>query len=469
MAHAPRFVRGALCALLVATAVLAPLALADFKDAQKKAVKALDRKDAAGLRSAIGELGRENSDKAVKLLLKIAGAAQTLDVRESLVEAFGAQTDKKAVKALLRGAKKDKDWAVRYLVMEALPLLQEGVGEEALIAGVADKDSRVASQAMRVAAEHGVKRAIPAMIEQLEAFEKKPSGREKVGGAALLALKELTGEQIEDAFGWRSWWKVNHDQFDPATVARGPNAKSGSGGATVLRRIKKRGDQKFIEKLEKGDIYCITGDFDHVENVLSSLKLPHTVVKRENFGKEIMNIPPTAVIIFNCAGGETPLPAEGITRLQALIKAGAYMFTSDWELQNTVLRAVPGHIGMGATTAEHKFPIQIGPGAENHPYMRDVFPDDPFKAAQMTWQIDGASYCVKANGEGVRILVRCEELLKQYSSEIVACTFRYGKGSVLHVLSHFDKQSDASGDGFALQQMLMNFIVEKQKYRKRKK
>ncbi|MHC4390364.1 MAG: HEAT repeat domain-containing protein [Planctomycetota bacterium] len=469
MAYAPGSVRVALGALVVlAAAVLAPLALADFKDAQKKAARALDAKDAAGLRSAIDELGRENTDKAVKLLLKIAGAAQTLDVRESLIEAFGAQTSKKAVKALLRGAQKDKDWAVRFLVMEALPRLQGDAGEEALIAGVSDKDSRVASQAMRVAAEHGVKRAIPAMIEQLEAFEKKPSGREKVGSAALLALKELTGEQIEDAFGWQSWWKVNHDQFDPANVARG-TGKNSSGGATVLRRIKKRGEQEFIEKLEKGDIFCVTGEFDHVENVLSSLKLPHTVVKRENFGKEVMNIPPTAVIIFNCAGGETPLPGEAVTRLQALVKAGAYMFTSDWELQNTVLRAVPGHIGMGATTAEHKFPIQIGAGAENHPYMRDVFPDDPFKAAQMTWQIDGASYCVKANGEGVRVLVRCEELLKQYASEIVACTFRYGKGSVLHVLSHFDKQSDAAGDGFALQQMLMNFIVEKQKFRKRKK
>ena len=38
---------------------------------------------------------------------------------------------------------------------------------------------------------------------------------------------------------------------------------------------------------------------------------------------------------------------------------------------------------------------------------------------------------------------------------------------MLHVLSHFQKQRDESGDGFALQQMLLNFIVEKQAFRRR--
>ena len=41
-------------------------------------------------------------------------------------------------------------------------------------------------------------------------------------------------------------------------------------------------------------------------------------------------------------------------------------------------------------------------------------------------------------------------------------------GSVLHVLGHFNKQKDPKGDGFALQQLLLNFVLEKQEARRTK-
>ena len=175
----------------------------------------------------------------------------------------------------------------------------------------------------------------------------------------------------------------------------------------------------------------------------------------------------TAVIVFNCTNLEASVRGDAAKRLQALIAEGAYVFTSDWELANVVVRAASGYVAQGKETAEHEFGIRPAPGAESHPYMQDVFPLSPYEWGQLTWKIDAMSFCVRPMHKGVITLVQSDELKQTYGSDIVACTFRHGKGSVLHVLSHFDKQTDESGDGFALQQMLLNFIVERQKFRAR--
>jgi hypothetical protein len=94
----------------------------------------------------------------------------------------------------------------------------------------------------------------------------------------------------------------------------------------------------------------------------------------------------------------------------------------------------------------------------------------------------------------VTVLVESPDLKKQYNNGAVAVTFRWhgGRiatgtgvskkqatgggenkpaepegGCVLHVLGHFKHQKDAdSGDHFALQQLLLNFILEKQHARR---
>lgn len=460
--------RSAAGAALAAVAVLvvagvAGQARAGWREAAAAAEAALRARDGAALAAAIRELGAEQSVAAVKVLLQIAVAGRELGVHEALLQALGAQRGEAAT-YIREQVRAHRDWTVRYLLVEALERLPaEPPAHAALLEAIDDREPAVAGCAMAVAARLRLKDAIPRAIARLEEAERRPQGRERLREAALRALAELTGERLPDAASWRDWWKAKGAEFDPRAVARGGRDSEG-GSHTVIRRIAERGEMEWIERLEQGDIYCVTGQFDSVQSVLAALGLPHTVIERGELAARIGEIPPSAVIIFNCHNHE-----EGIgtvaPQIRTLVERGAYLFTSDWELTNVILKALPGYLGQGNSTNAHEFPIQLAPGAGSHPYMRDVFPDNPYEAAAMRWHIDEMSYCIKPLRPQVVPLVVCRELGARYGSELVACTFRHGRGAVLHVLSHFQKQRDASGDGYALQQMLLNFIVEKQKFR----
>ena len=266
-------------------------------------------------------------------------------------------------------------------------------------------------------------------------------------------------------------WAENRDSFTPA-AAKEKGKEGGDGDQhTVIRRLRERGDGHFIERLDKGDILCVGGVYDKVQNVVEHLGLPHTFIEREAFAKETAKLHPNSVMVFNCHDHQTArLTEDDIAKIQKFVKSGGYVFTSDWELRNVIIRAFPGYVKVGATTGEHEFKITPGAGAQNFPLLRDVFPANPFEREQFRWKIDNMSYgVVPISREKVAVLVASPELGRNYGSDAVAVYFRYGHGAVLHVLSHFEKQTDPKGDGFALQQLFLNFVVEKQKWRANRK
>jgi hypothetical protein len=212
------------------------------------------------------------------------------------------------------------------------------------------------------------------------------------------------------------------------------------------------------------DIYCVTGDYDHVEEVLRKLEIPHTIVPHDELGRMLRKISPDAIVVLNCTGD--PVGDANARRLRDFVQRGGYLFTSDWQLSLALEPAFPGRIAKDGETGSHEFRIRPAPGAAKHPYLRDVFPAKADLARKMRWKIDGASYTVRYLKRGATRLIVCDELGAMYQSNTVACTFRHGKGSVLHVLGHFEKQQDKVGDRFALLQLFVNFVVEKQKQRR---
>lgn len=422
---------------------------------------ALQAGNAEQLRAAIGCTKTVQGTKTVKLLLRLAPQTTALDVHKDLVGALAAQREPAAVAYILKQAHKHRDWTIRYLLVETLAQWPAKDRDGKLVEALDDKRAEVAIVAMQQMAERRVGAGVGAIIAKLADWEKANEIMRL--RAAMGSLRQLTGERLGDAFGWIAWWNVHSESFDVAKVKAKQRESS-----TVMRRIHERGDQEWIEKVQKGDIYCIEGQYDHVEKVLAELKLPHTFLSRKDFDAKVATLPATAVFIFNCTTAEQKLNGPSAKRLTTLIKQGAYVFTSDWELPNVVLRSAPGYIAQGATTETHTYPIALSPQGRAHPYMRDVFPTNPYAAGSMKWTLTGSNYCIKVLDKSVVPLVICPLLAKRYGSDLVACTFRYGRGAILHVLGHFDAQGEKQTDGFALQQMLLNFIVEKQKFRARK-
>ena len=195
---------------------------------------------------------------------------------------------------------------------------------------------------------------------------------------------------------------------------------------------------------------------------------------------------PRQILIFACNGKNDAFTDEDLKKIHDFVGQGGYLFTSDWMLKSLTERAFPGKVAFaGETPRKEQWEVKIRPSADAaaHPYNRDVFPIDPFERANFNWKIHQRTHLLKL-GAGVVTLVESEDLAQKLGETKkagaraipVAVTFRIraekvetgGKGDeaggvVLHVLSHFEDQRTKDGDGFALQQLLLNFIVEKQR------
>jgi hypothetical protein len=150
-----------------------------------------------------------------------------------------------------------------------------------------------------------------------------------------------------------------------------------------------------------------------------------------------------------------------VKNLSEFIAGGGYVFTSDWGL-TLVERAAPGYVKSGGLVGPRTVSIRARAGNEAHPLLTEVFLE-PSRgttrvARRFEWEIDSASYSINIlKPEAVEVLVEAPEV-PQFPA--VAVSFRHEKGRVLHVLSHFQKQATKHGD-YALQNMLLNFLIEK--------
>lgn len=247
----------------------------------------------------------------------------------------------------------------------------------------------------------------------------------------------------------------------------GKAKKAGVKIPTTLERVKSRGDLKYLHGLQAEDILVVTGAYDAVENVLKFLAVPYRLTSKGRLDRMLLN--PRMVIIFNC--DRHRLSNVAVKKLRRFVMRGGYIFSSDWELSNVLERAFPDAIRQSGRVGGRSVKIKPHPKYKNHPYLRDVF-STSYGITEKTvlrWQVDGSSDYHRALSKKVIPLVVSKEM-RNYSDEgAIAFTYQAGKGSILHVLSHFKSQSDPNGDGFALQQMLANFIIEKQKAKLKKK
>lgn len=420
----------------------------------------------------------KNSVDAILSIYERADKENFADVSESANIALRALTDKTFDAAV--------DWKNWWTTVKAKFVLKKLRKKRQLTAKeTEDQETLVAD-----IAELEGKRTKDALEEIIEAYEK--AEKADLADACLRAdkaLRGLTGMKFVSAILWRGWWDKVKDSY---TIPKKKEAaEAGKFRAnTVTARILKRGEGSYLESIKKGDIIVVEGEYDEVQAILDVLKIPYTSVTRAKLQSVKLN--KNQVLIFNCSSGG--LNGKNIKTIQAFVSAGGYVFTSDWELHNVLTRAFPKVLSLKKRINDDLVDIAPYPPAASHPYLRDVFPRNPYKLTKFRWKIDASSdlhgFSAKS---GVVPLVFSTEMNAKHGTGVVALTFRWRGGvvvkpkrkkrattggakysqkavekmggSVLHVLGHFNAQADPKGDGYALQQLLLNFIVEKQKFR----
>jgi len=318
-------------------------------------------------------------------------------------------------------------------------------------------------------------------------------------------------------------------QADKPGLAKGVDGPAASDAdierdPTAAIRRRRAGTLSALREGSQRDIVVVTGQYDHIQDILDRLEIPYSLLDPEQLPKS--NLSKCKVLLINCnntyAQGlfrlansntmvkdiealeekETALrkrvqeakekrkvfelglellkvtstlselreqlaAVTGATALvdnvRKFVESGGYLFSSDWGI-SILERAFPGTIKNGGLIGPRTVSLRPKPGVKN-PLLDEVFYTGPKNqtvvSRKLLWEIDSGSYAVKVEKATVDILAEAPELARN-NAIAVAFGPDKGTGKVLHVLSHFDRQATKQGD-YALQNLLLNFLMERMK------
>ena len=204
---------------------------------------------------------------------------------------------------------------------------------------------------------------------------------------------------------------------------------------------------RILDDLTKNDIIVVTGTYDHISQVLTSLKIPFGEIDQYQLMQA--DLKPHQTIFVNCASGFAP---EAARKLATFVEAGGQLITTDWALLNVIQVAFPNTIEFnGNSTGDEVVRIEV---VHKKDSVVLGFLDEK---ATPVWWLEGSSYPIKVlNKEKVKVLIRSKELKEKYGEEAVVVRFEHGKGTVYHMLSHLylqrtetrDKRQEASASDY---------------------
>jgi len=289
--------------------------------------------------------------------------------------------------------------------------------------------------------------SVNALMKQLKAEGDK--GDPDLRRRLMSALATITGEQLgEVAANWLDWWDVKKNTWQPKGGEEGGDEGMGGGGGheggltSTMNRDRKEG----LESLQRGPnrILVISSvlpkdypkkvvqgksyDYDHMEQILERMEIPHKVVLKADFEKEPEKYLKDAwTILVNCNNIQTQcvcencgkimaekqakgaslgaknnrlytcpsecgthdqvsfrMTKETVDKLKKWVEGGGYLFTEDWGLIEIIEVAWPKMVSSDSTTdaggksqaAKVKamdVKIMPGKGMTSRPILRGVF------------------------------------------------------------------------------------------------
>lgn len=186
--------------------------------------------------------------------------------------------------------------------------------------------------------------------------------------------------------------------------------------------------------LKKSAVIEVKGQWDDCSHPLRSFGLAHTRISAPKLVDTDLSA--THILLINC-GSQLDSPA--IDKIREFVKSGGFLLTTDWALDSCLQKAFPGFVEW------------------NNDYTDDSVVDavvvdrDPLLLKGVPrvghWKLEAKSQTVRViRPNEVQVLVRSRALARQESSGlgILALTFGYGHGQVLHLVGHFDNNSTSA-------------------------
>lgn len=188
-----------------------------------------------------------------------------------------------------------------------------------------------------------------------------------------------------------------------------------------------------LAAVKPSDVVVIKGRYDHAEHVLDACKIPYVTGDNSNL---VSRLNRARLLIINCPG---ELSDSSIDAVRRFVEAGGCLLTTDWSLSGCLQKICPGFVYWdGAySTSEIIDAVVVIPDS---PLVQGASPTGP-------WKLDDKSQLVKPGARrGLKVLARSRALSNQdtVGLGVLALTFEFGKGHVLHTIGHVDNNTDLS-------------------------
>lgn len=185
---------------------------------------------------------------------------------------------------------------------------------------------------------------------------------------------------------------------------------------------------RLLDEMHAANVVVVRGSYDHIEQVLDSADTPYTPVHPEALDKAKLRA--DQVLFVNCPGN---LNDKGLRKLEGFVRAGGFLFTTDWALRHVIEKAFPGYLAYNdRPTLDEVVRIEILDNDDT--ILQSVLDeqDDP------QWWLEGSSYPIQIlDPKRVRVLIQSKELKERHGEAPVFVSFDYGEGQVYHMISHF--------------------------------
>ncbi|MHA1377190.1 MAG: hypothetical protein ACTSRG_02300 [Candidatus Helarchaeota archaeon] len=214
----------------------------------------------------------------------------------------------------------------------------------------------------------------------------------------------------------------------------------GASAKIMKAKMKKEraNDLELLDKAADDNIIIVKGVYDKVELVMDAVGLEYIFLEPEAVGR--IDLRPDQILIINCPGDG--IDQQGIEDIREFVKSGGFLLSTDWVLENILENAFPGYVKFnGNHTGDEVIPIEVID--KSHPLLLGMFSD----ISNPQWWLESSSYPIEIlDKQAVKVLVKSEKLKKRYGNEPVVVTFDYGKGKILHMLSHYYLQRSETRD-----------------------
>ena len=227
----------------------------------------------------------------------------------------------------------------------------------------------------------------------------------------------------------------------PALAQKAPlgEQKMAVANAAAAEVVKERmkaerpGDYKVLQQVKSAEIIVVSGSYDRVEDVLNAVDIQHLLVSAAQLDQIELNA--KQLLIVNCGANPSP---EAIQKIRRFVKAGGFLYTTDWALTSVVEPAFPGYVRYNQKPTANDV-VAVTVRKKDNVFLQHL----TLSKEEPKWWLESSSYPIEVlKPKVVEVLIDSREMKKKYGESAIAVTFPYGDGRVLHIASHFYLQQN---------------------------